>query len=134
MITASGDVKTLTRKDGDAFLAAVVGMGALGVVTKVTLDILPTFQVRQDVYENLPFAALEKNFDKIMSSGYSVSLFTDWQKNNVSEVWVKNKITEGSKLDIKSDFFGAKLATKNLHPIAELASESRTDQIGRAHV
>ena len=132
MITASGDVKTLTRKDGDAFLAAVVGMGALGVVTKVTLDILPTFQVRQDVYENLPFAALEKNFDKIMSSGYSVSLFTDWQNNNVSEVWVKNKITEGVKLDIKPDFFGAKLATKNLHPIAELASENCTDQMGVA--
>lgn len=131
MITASGDIKTLTRdKDGDAFLAAVVGLGALGVVTKMTLDIQPTFQVRQDVYENLPFAALEKHFDEIMSSGYSVSLFTDWQKDNVSEVWVKNKIMEGGKLDIKPELFGAKLATKNLHPIAELASENCTDQMG----
>ena len=131
IITANGDIKTLTmEKDGDAFLAAVVNLGALGVVSKVTLEIQPTFQVRQDVYENLPFAALEKHFDEIMSSGYSVSLFTDWQKDNVSEVWVKSKMTEGVKIDVKPELFGAKLATKNLHPIAELASENCTDQMG----
>ena len=145
MVLASGEIKTLTReKDGEAFLAAVVGLGALGVVTKVTLDIQPNFQVQQVVYENLPFAALETHFDEIMSSGYSVSLFTDWQNNNVSEVWVKSKITapseflpigiptetEGVKLDIKKELFGAKLATKNLHPIAELNAENCTDQMG----
>ncbi|HEV8082342.1 MAG TPA: FAD-binding protein, partial [Chitinophagaceae bacterium] len=41
IVTASGDVITLSReKDGEKFLAAVVGLGALGIVTKVTLDIL----------------------------------------------------------------------------------------------
>jgi xylitol oxidase len=77
-VTAAGEVVRLSKeKDGDQFLGAVVGLGGLGVVTKVTLDVQPSYQVRQDVYENLPFSELEKNFEAIMSSGYSVSLFTN---------------------------------------------------------
>lgn len=130
-VTAAGEVVTLTReKDGEQFNGAVVHLGGLGVVTKVTLDILPTFQVQQDVYENLPFAELEKNFEAIMSGGYSVSLFTDWQKNVISEVWVKSRVTDGQAVKAKPELFGAKLATRNLHPIRELAAENCTDQMG----
>lgn len=130
-VTAAGDVVTLTReKDGEQFLGAVVHLGGLGVVTKVTLDVLPTFQVKQDVYENLPFAELEKNFEAIMSAGYSVSLFTDWQKNVISEVWVKSLVTGGQAPKAKAELFGAKLATRNLHPIRELDAINCTDQMG----
>lgn len=130
-VTAAGEVVSLTRaKDGEQFLGAVVHLGGLGIVTKVTLDILPTFQVKQDVYENLPFAELEKNFEAIMSSGYSVSLFTDWQKNIISEVWVKSLVTNGKSEKAKPELFGAKLATKNLHPIREIDAINCTDQMG----
>ncbi|MEJ7586766.1 MAG: FAD-binding protein [Ferruginibacter sp.] len=74
-VNAAGDLVTLSRKkDGDKFLGAVVSMGALGIVTKVTLDLQPTFNMRQVVYRNLPMAALEKNFNAVLSAGYSVSL------------------------------------------------------------
>ncbi len=130
-VTAAGDVVTLSKEEeGDQFLGAVVGLGGIGVVTKMTLDIQPTYQVRQDVYENLPFGELEQHFETIMSSGYSVSLFTNWQKNNVSEVWVKSRITAGTPIDVKPELYGATLAKKNLHPIAELASENCTEQMG----
>ena len=129
-VTASGEVVNLTRgKDGEQFNGAVVNLGGIGVVTKVTLDIQPTFQVRQDVYENLPFGELERNFEAIMSSGYSVSLFTNWLKNNVSEVWVKSRL-DGKAINPQSEFFGAKLAKKNLHPIAELDAINCTEQMG----
>ncbi len=130
-VTAAGEVVSLTKeKDGDQFLGAVVHLGGLGVVTKVTLDVQPTFQVKQDVYENLPFAELEKHFEAIMSSGYSVSLFTDWQKNVISEVWVKSRVADGKPEKAKSELFGAKLATRNLHPIRELDAINCTDQMG----
>src|SRR5271165_6151919 len=91
IVTASGDVVTLTRKgDGEAFCGAVAGLGALGVITLVTLDIHPTYQVRQYVYEDMPFAQMKDHFDEIQSSGYSVSLFTDWQRHRVNEVWIKS--------------------------------------------
>src|SRR5579862_2096545 len=54
MVTADGEVVNLSRqKDGERFAGMVVAFGGLGIVTKVTLDVEPTFQVRQVVYENL---------------------------------------------------------------------------------
>jgi xylitol oxidase len=131
LITANGDVRTLSRaKDGDAFLGAVVNLGALGVVTKVTLDVQPTFLMKQDVYENMPLGQLTDHFESIMSSGYSVSLFTDWQNKRINEVWVKRRVEKRDATDAKPEFHGAKLATKNLHPIAELSAENCTEQMG----
>ena len=131
LVTAAGDVVKLSRhQDGEAFQGAVVGLGSLGVITKVTLDIQPAFIVRQHVYENLPLAEVKDHFDAIESSAYSISLFTDWQKQRVSEVWIKSRAEEGQAFDATPEFFGAKLATKNLHPIAELSAENCTEQMG----
>ncbi len=131
IVTASGDVITLSReKDGEKFLAAVVGLGAFGIVTKVTLDILPTYMVRQDVYEGLPLEELKKHFNEIEESGYSVSLFTNWQQESINEVWIKTKIEDGKTYNFPPEFFGAKAAAKNLHPIAELSAENCTEQMG----
>jgi alditol oxidase len=127
----SGDVVNFSRqKDGDTFLGAVVGLGALGVITKVTLDLQPTFLMRQYVYENLPLRQMQDHFDAIESSAYSVSLFTDWQKQRINEVWLKSRVESESAPAPEPEFFGAKLATRNLHPIAELSAENCTEQMG----
>ena len=69
IVTADGEVVTLSRqKDGERFAGAGVALGGLGVITKVTLDVQPTFQVRQVVYENLSLAHLENHLDDIFSS------------------------------------------------------------------
>jgi len=131
MVTASGDVVNLSReRDGETFRGTVVGLGALGVITKVTLDIQPTFLMRQYVYENLPLIQLKDHFDAIESSAYSVSLFTDWQKQRINEVWIKSRVEEGQAFHATPEFFGATLATRNLHPIAELSAENCTEQMG----
>ena len=130
-VTASGDTVQLSRShDRDRFNGVVVGLGALGVIAKITLDIQPTYQMRQYVYENLPFAELKQHFDAIMSSAYSVSLFTDWQEQRVNEVWLKSRIEQGERDQAARKFFGAKPATKNLHPIAALSAENCTPQMG----
>ena len=129
-ITASGDVVKLWRQDGEAFHGAVVGLGALGVITKVTLDIQPTFMMKQWVYENLPLDQFKEHFDAIEASAYSVSLFTDWQNKRFSEVWIKSRIEPGQEFPAPKDFYGSKPATKNLHPIVELSAENCTEQLG----
>jgi xylitol oxidase len=131
IVTADGKIVNLSReRDGETFSGAVVGLGALGVITKVTLDIQPSFMIRQYVYENLPLSELKEHFDAIESSGYSVSLFTDWQKQRINELWIKSRVEEGQAFHATPEFFGAKLATRNLHPIAELSAENCTEQMG----
>jgi len=130
-ITADGEVKTLSRqKDGERFHGAVVGLGGLGVITKITVDVQPTYQVGQAVYENLSIAQLEKHLDEIFASGYSVSLFTDWQNHRITQVWIKRRIEPGTMQKWAPEFFGAPMAMKKLHPITGHSAESCTEQGG----
>jgi len=130
IVTADGDVINLSKKDGEKFYAAVVGLGAIGVITKVTLNIQPTFMMRQWVYIKMPLQQIKEHFDEIVSSGYSVSLFTDWQNESINEVWIKSLVDDASNAEAKKDFFGAAPATKNVHPIIELPAENCTEQMG----
>ena len=131
IVTADGRVVNLSReRDGETFNGAVVGLGALGVITKVTLGVQPSFMMRQYVYEDLSIGELKEHFDAIESSGYSVSLFTDWQKQQINELWIKSRIEEGQEFHASAEFYGAKLATRNLHPIAALSAENCTEQMG----
>jgi xylitol oxidase len=129
LVAADGSVHVLSKeKNKEEFAAAVVGLGALGVITKITLSLQPAYLVRQYVYEQLPMVQLKSSFDKIVSAGYSVSLFTDWKTEFVNEVWIKQLESEKAMSD--RDFFGAKVSAKNMHPIAELSAENCTEQMG----
>src|SRR5258705_7824570 len=131
IVTASGDVLTFSReKLGDKFSGTVVGLGALGVITKIVLEVQATFQMTQMVYENLSFAQLEHHLDDIFGSGYSARLFTDWQNHRATQVWVKRRVVEGSHVDPSADFYGATPATRNLHPLAGHSAENCTEQMG----
>jgi xylitol oxidase len=132
MVTASGERVNLSRdKDAGKFEGAVVGLGALGVVTTLTLNLVPSFRMRQVVYRNLPLEELARNFDAIVSSGYSVSLFTDWKNKNINEVWIKSRVEEGVPAPaIEPEFYGAKAADKNMHPVEDQSAENCTDQLG----
>ncbi len=130
-IAANGERLTLTRaKDPDHFAGAVVALGALGIVTHLTLDVEPTYQVEQVVYQNLPFAELEHNLDAIFGSGYSVSLFTDWQDHRATQVWIKRRVDSGKPYAWPQEFYNAKRATEKLHPITGHPAEPCTEQLG----
>jgi len=132
-ITASGETIVLSRsKNPEEFAGAVVNLGALGVVTRVGLTIVPAFNVRQWVYLGLPLSQLTAHFDDIMSAGYSVSLFTDWQTEAINQVWVKrvSKDTDNGKAE--PELYGASLADRDVHPILEISPENCTPQMGVA--
>jgi xylitol oxidase len=131
MIRADGEVVLLSREqDRPQFEGAVVGLGALGVVTKLTLDISPSFEMQQDVYENLPLSQVEEHFDELFSSAYSVSLFTDWRTARFNQVWLKRLSPDGVSLRADPQLYGATLASTHLHPIPTLSAEHCTEQMG----
>jgi xylitol oxidase len=130
-VAADGSLTRLSReKDGDTFLGAVVGLGAVGVVTRVTLDVQPAYQVAQSVYQDLSFDQLGRNFDAIFGSGYSVSVFTDWQGHKATQLWIKRRLAANDPNQWPKEFYGATQATRKLHPLADHPPESCTDQLG----
>ncbi len=101
LVRADGEIVRLSReKDGEEFLGAVVNLGALGVITRMTLDTEPAFVMQQDVYEKLPMAQVEAHFDAIFASAYSVSFFIDWQEDAVNHVWLKRRLPDGVGLAV----------------------------------
>ncbi len=131
IVKADGERITLSRQnDGERFLGVPVNLGGLGVVTQVTLDVTPTFIMQQEVYLDLPVAQIDADFDAIMSSAYSVSLFTDWQRGVVSELWVKRQLADGKAIPVAERLFEAAGALREMHPLADLSAESCTPQLG----
>ncbi len=128
-VNAKGDVINLSKKDGDKFYGAIVNLGAVGIVTKATLNVIPTFKMKQVVYMNMPMSALKDHFADVESKGYSVSLFTTWANKNINEVWVK-RVANDNDSPAPHELFGATLATKNMHPVQEQSAENTTDQMG----
>jgi alditol oxidase len=127
LVTSTGDVVTAHRGDAD-FDGLVVGLGALGAVTRITLAIEPTYEVRQRVFEGLSWDALFESYDAISASGYSVSVFTRWGET-VDQVWVKSRVTDAPEQQ-RAELFGAVAATVDRHPILGLDPVNCTPQLG----
>jgi xylitol oxidase len=127
LVTSNGEVVRASRGDA-GFEGMVVGLGALGAVTRVTLEVEPTYVVRQTVYENLSWQALFDNFDAVTSSGDSVSLFTAWGAS-VDQVWVKSRVGEKTPPDA-DELFGAHAARVDVHPLAGADPANCTPQLG----
>lgn len=131
IVNGQGKVIRLERGRDEDFEGAVVGLGACGVMTNISLEIQPTFDVAQDVYLKLPMNQLYDHYNDIMSMGYSVSLFTDWQSDTINQWWIKRRISNDAARP-PAERFGAHLADRNVHPIIELSAENCTDQMGVA--
>ena len=142
-VTAGGELVALSRLEtspqpspwkgegeaaGDRFAGAVVGLGALGVVSRLTLDVQPAYDMRQNVYENLPMDAVAAHFDEIETSAYSVSLFTDWRGDVVNQVWLKSRVDEG--WTPPANFFGATAASGPRSPLPNGDPLNCTGQLG----
>jgi xylitol oxidase len=128
VLSTNGGLSDVARGDPD-FDGLVVGLGAAGVVTALTLDVEPAFDVAQWVFESLEWERLYEHFDAIMGSGYSVSVFTRWGEV-VDQVWVKER-ADASGGTPADELFGARAAAENRHPILGLDPVNCTPQLGR---
>jgi len=127
IVTSNGEIVKASRGDPD-FDGLVVGLGALGAVTRITLDVQPAYEVKQRVFENLSWKALYDHFDEITSCGYSVSIFTRWGQTN-EQVWIKSRTDDPDR--VEADLFGAVTATVDRHPLVELDATPCTPQLGQ---
>ena len=125
MVAATGDLVTISRDD-PGFCGAVVALGRLGIVSALTLDIVPAFDIAQYVYDDLPDERLDAEFDAIFASGYSVSVFTDLRRN---QLWCKRLTSESPPPPV---WFGARAADGPRHPVPGMPVQNATEQGGVA--
>ena len=112
-VDAEGNLLTINRGDA-GFDGMVVGLGAFGIVTRVTLDVQPTFEVRQDAFAELPWNTALERLDEVMSGAYSVSLFTKWAGTHVDRLWLKSRLDDARSQAITADHLGAKSANHTM--------------------
>lgn len=124
-VDAAGEIVTLQAVDPE-FDGAVVALGALGILTTVLLDVEPAFDLRQDVWHDLPWDAALANLDTITSAAYSVSIFTDWLGDTIGATWLKSRVPGR----VRGELFGARRATEEVHPLPGLEAGPATAQLG----
>ena len=125
LVTAQGELRHIDRAN-PAFNALVVGLGLGGIVYQYELKIEPTFKIRQVIYPEIPLDVLQRNFDQIMGTAYSVSYFTDWSSTQVGNLWCKFRDSEV----IPESVGGVAQADRKYHPIPSVDPVACTDQLG----
>lgn len=131
LVRADGSVVTFGRGGHPELFAGVaVSLGALGVVTRVELEVEPTYDVRQQVWVDLPLPGVLDHLDELLAGGYSVSVFTDWSDpDTVDQVWVKQRAGDAGG-DLPGAI-GGRLAVEAVHPIRGLDPSATTPQRGQ---
>ena len=130
LVTADGGLLTLDRDDSD-FAGSVVALGAVGVVTRMTLDLLPAYDIRQWVYEGLTRPRLREHFDDILAAAYSVSVFTRWQEGEQDKIWLKQRVGDDPEGNpAPHTWLGAVLADGPRHPVPGMDPLTCTEQGG----
>jgi xylitol oxidase len=125
LVDGEGRVQTFNEGDPE-FGGVVVHLGAIGIVTRLKLRVIPSFMIRQSLFHDLPLETVFSQFDEITSSAYSVSLFTSWRADSIDQVWLKQSSGE----PLKTEFFGARAAETALHPVPGMPVEYCTEQLG----
>ncbi len=133
ILTATGEIVTVDRRTPD-FDGMVVSLGALGLVTAVTLDVDFDYLVEQYVYDDLLLDHAVEQLDMIMHAAYSVSIFTTFAgvlHGQVGQVWIKRRC-DGSDRSMAPGptFLDAPVATMQHHPVPGRDPVGCTRQLG----
>jgi xylitol oxidase len=102
-IAPDSTVVTLARdREDERFRGAVVGLGATGIVASLTRDVVPTCQLRQDSYADLPLEALD------------------------DRAWVKRRVEDGVATAVPAARYGAALPSPDSPPIDAIGAGRST--------
>jgi alditol oxidase len=126
-VTESGELLDVRRGDAN-FDAMVVGLGAFGVLVRVTLDLQPTYLVRQDTYRSLSWETFLDDVDGVMDAAYSVSIFTDWRGPSIDQVWLKSRLDANPV--VREEFRGARRDPSEYPTLGESIKGNFTQQGG----
>jgi xylitol oxidase len=125
-VRADGELVRIGEDDPE-LAGAALSLGALGVVTRVTLAVEPSYDISQEVWLDAPVPAVLEHYDEITAAGYSVSLFSAPETpGRIDQIWVKRRDqppADGTR-------WGARPTDLDVHPIAGQDARAATPQRG----
>jgi len=124
LVTSTGDLVEI-GEDDPRLPGAVVNLGAIGIVTHLTVAVERSYQLWQRVYVGLEWDQLAQNLDAITTAGRSVSVFHRFGER-AREVWVKGDAGAPQPASL----FGAQAATEPRNPVPGVDPSYSTDQLG----
>ncbi|MDF2989501.1 MAG: hypothetical protein K0S37_15 [Microbacterium sp.] len=129
LVDGRGDVVALSSGDAE-FTGTVIGLGALGIVTRIRLAVIPRYLMRQDVYVDLPWSTFLERSAEVMGGGYSVSVFGRWGGDTLAQVWRKRVVDDETEASGGEAFFGAASAGDRVMSPADEDHDNTTVQGG----
>lgn len=146
MLTADGELREVRRDDPD-FPALATHLGGFGVITALTLALVPTFDVATTVYLGLPWERVTGEFAQVAAGGYSVSVLPQWTQDGSppeSMAFVKRRFPSGadgadgvsgvSDTGVSDtgdpDYFGGRPADRMMHLTPGVDPSACTPQLG----
>lgn len=129
VVTPDGEIRWVRRGVDPDFPGWVVALGALGVVTRVELEVEPTYDVAQTVFAGLDLDVVEADFDAVFGAATSVSVFTRWRPEPDAQLWLKRRLDrEGAWPG--GPAFGVPERIEPLHPLEQLDPVHCNPQLG----
>ena len=131
LVGADGELRHLDRTD-PGFEGSVVSLGALGIVTALTMDVIPAYDMRQDVFVDAPWDDVLAHLDGVTGGAFSTSMFIrDWGTDVVDQIWYKSVVEDGSAEPRLPEGVRGRQAGVDFLPPAEGAPEDMlTEQAG----
>lgn len=137
MLTADGELREVRRDDPD-FAALATHLGGFGVITALTLALVPTFDVATTVYLGLPWERVTGEFAQVAAGGYSVSVLPQWTQDGSppeSMAFVKRRFPSGADGvggvgHTDPDYFGGRPADRMMHLTPGVDPSACTPQLG----
>jgi xylitol oxidase len=123
LVGPDGTLRAWRRGEQD-FDGSVVSLGLLGIVTRLVLDVEPTYEVSSTQFTGIGWDTLDERFDDLMAAAYSVSLFTKWT-GGIGQAWFKSRGTTPV-----TEVVGARPATETLHILSGADPAAITQQHG----
>eukprot|EP00501_MAST-03F_sp_TOSAG23-6_P001911 GSMAST32.ASY1.ANO1.1991.1 assembled CDS len=81
----------------------------LGIISKIAIDVVPSYDIRQCVLQDVPFMSYIDNFEAICHNCHGISAFIDFSKDNVEVLWIRDKIDKSNTKEKSRSNFSSKM-------------------------